>query len=291
MSSQRYIVGVDGSPNSLRALEWAAQLATKTGATVTALHAWEFPFAAIWPAPVGIAVPSAEAIAGASEKALTTSISDIRVKYPVVIEEAVYEGMPATVLLQATEQQNADLLVVGTRGRNSMSQVLFGSISRRVVTHATCPVVVLTSEAPLDRSDRVVVGFDGSPCSTSALRWALDLDTPDLDVVYAWHIPAGFAMDGTVMPPMDLEDSAERHLATLLRAACTSAELRRIRSHVLAGDPRSVLTHSEFDPGLIVIGARGHGGFTGAIIGSVTTHVALHSPVAVAVIPANYAAP
>ncbi len=290
MSAQRYIVGVDGSPNSLHALEWTAQLATRTGADIIAVHAWEFPFAAMVPAPIGIAVPPADAIAEASEKALSESISDIKLHYPVQIDEYVAEGMPATVLLNVAKSEEADLLVVGTRGRSSVSQILFGSISRRVVTHAECPVVVLTSEAPLDRPDSVMVGFDGSPCGTAALRWALDLNVPNLDVVYAWQLPVGFAMEGTIMPVDDLEDSAEKHLASLLQKTCTPEELSRITSHVVAGDARSVLTQPDLEPGLTVIGERGHGGFTGAIIGSVTTYVALHSKSAVAVIPAAYRA-
>ena len=92
------------------------------------------------------------------------------------------------------------------------------------------------------------------------------------------------------MPVDDLEDSAEKHLASLLQKTCSPEELSRITSHVVAGDARSVLTQPDLEPGLTVIGERGHGGFTGAIIGSVTTYVALHSKSAVAVIPASYRA-
>ena len=136
------VVGVDGSPESVGALKWAAAYAGVTGASVKAILSWHYP-AAAGPAPVGVApqVISDEVRAnmqGALDKALTevygTSI-------PEQVQTEVAYGHPSQVLVE--ESKNADLLVVGNRGHGSFTGMLVGSVSIHCVTNAACPVVVV----------------------------------------------------------------------------------------------------------------------------------------------------
>lgn len=135
------VVGVDGSPSSMSALRWALKQAEMTGAEVEAVYAWEYPISfgtpvALLPG-VDIAAEAGTALAAAIAKA-SAGDSGVTVKHRVVL------GNPTAVLLQRAE--NADLLVVGEHGRDDLARALLGSVSRRCVHQAACPVVVVRAE-------------------------------------------------------------------------------------------------------------------------------------------------
>jgi nucleotide-binding universal stress UspA family protein len=81
-------------------------------------------------------------------------------------------GWAAPVLIDAS--QNADLLLVGSRGRGGFAGMLLGSVSRHCAAHAHCPVVVVRGghDSTVERRRRIVVGVDGSPSSRRAPEWA-----------------------------------------------------------------------------------------------------------------------
>lgn len=142
------VVGVDGSPASAAALRWAVEEAELRGARVVAIHAWTF----IPPAPVAepglIPLPPAdlagtlEAEREAAERELAAAVSEAFPKgAPVEIEERLVEDAPADALV--ADSDSAELVVVGSKGRTGLASVLLGSVSRHVVSHAHCPVVVV----------------------------------------------------------------------------------------------------------------------------------------------------
>jgi nucleotide-binding universal stress UspA family protein len=138
------VVGVDGSEESIAALSWAARYATAVGATLRAVAAWHFP-AAAGTAPVGFAP---EPVRAEAEEHVRDSIAAAIAKVlqgPAAekVETKIAYGHPAQVLLD--ESSDADLLVVGHRGRGAFTGMLVGSVSTHCVTHATCPVVVVRS--------------------------------------------------------------------------------------------------------------------------------------------------
>jgi nucleotide-binding universal stress UspA family protein len=144
------VVGVDGSDASREALRWAAEEARLRAAQLVAIHAWSFiPVAPIGDAGV-LAMPagdlagqlSAESDAGMAtlEAALTEALG---ADPGVEVERRAIEGDAGDVLV--TEAANAELIVVGSHGRTGLKAALLGSVSRHVVDHATCPVVVVKS--------------------------------------------------------------------------------------------------------------------------------------------------
>jgi nucleotide-binding universal stress UspA family protein len=139
--NQLVVVGVDGSAESVRALQWAARYAMAAGANVRAVLAWQYP-PPIGPVPIGATAAVTDKIRQGMEQLLTETVA---VAAPGSdVEQQVCEGHPAQVLLdQATD---ADLLVVGARGHAVVSGMFLGSVSVRCVTHATCPVVVVRGE-------------------------------------------------------------------------------------------------------------------------------------------------
>jgi nucleotide-binding universal stress UspA family protein len=136
------VVGVDGSEESIAALSWAARYANAINAQVRVVAAWHYP-AAAGIAPVGVAPePVREQAEQYVREQLNAAIAKV---YPGSaadrVDTKLAYGHPAQVLLD--ESGNADLLVVGHRGRGAFTGMLVGSVSTHCVTHATCPVVVV----------------------------------------------------------------------------------------------------------------------------------------------------
>lgn len=280
MTGRRVLVGVDGSANSTQALRWAVHN-HQPGDRITIMLAWDYP-PTIWMAPpFGTELPSKDTQLEAATETLKKVIAEIDTA-DVELEQVVEFGSPANVIL--SRQDDADLIVVGTRG-SGLSRILLGSVSRRILHHAKIPVVVVPEGAPLDYSERVVVGIDGSENSIAALRWARGLETKEICAILAWHIPSLYAPEVVILPVDLLEDSANKQAEQTLNEALAGETDDRIVALTRHGDGRSALVDSGLEPGLIVVGSRGRTGFTGAILGSVATYVAAHSTVAVAVIP------
>ncbi|MEO5709812.1 MAG: universal stress protein [Nocardioidaceae bacterium] len=140
----RIVVGVDGSPGSVLALEWAVREAGQRGATAHAVMAWEHPqpYAAnVWGLGMDPALDIQEALASAAAAEAARIAGEVGEAQDMVVTSAAFEGHPATALLQAA--QDADLLVVGSRGHGGFVGALLGSVSQHVVCHASCPVVVV----------------------------------------------------------------------------------------------------------------------------------------------------
>lgn len=137
----RIVVGVDGSSGSLQALRWAADEARLRGAALEVIAAWHYPVLATIPA-FGVQ-PPAEALAEEARKGLVDLLEaeGITSASGLTVLERVVEGPPAGALVDAAA--DADLLVVGSRGRGGFSGLLLGSVSQAVVSHARCPVVVV----------------------------------------------------------------------------------------------------------------------------------------------------
>ena len=132
------LVGIDGSPSSIHALDWAAQQAELTGAKVQVLSTWEWPVYYGWAPQIPEGWnPGADAAQVAEE-----AIEPVRQDHPsVTFDVTVVEGHPAPALVEASQQ--AALLVVGSRGHGEFAGMLLGSVSEYCVTHAHCPVVVV----------------------------------------------------------------------------------------------------------------------------------------------------
>jgi nucleotide-binding universal stress UspA family protein len=135
------VVGVDGSPSSLAALDWAARQGELTGSSLELVMAWEWP--TTYGAPFMFATdwnPAQDAA-----KVLDSAVATVRAAHPGVdIHSTVVEGHPAVALVAASK--GAQLLVVGSRGHGEFAGMLLGSVSEHCVTNANCPVLVLRDD-------------------------------------------------------------------------------------------------------------------------------------------------
>jgi nucleotide-binding universal stress UspA family protein len=138
--TNKIVVGIDGSIGSRRALQWAADEAALRGAELVVVHAWHLPPGAYMPY-----VPSAVTATGMMEEGAEKLVADaeasIAMPDRIRIRRVVVEGLAAALLLQ--QAADADLLVVGSRGRGGVTGLLLGSVSQHCAHHAPCPVVIV----------------------------------------------------------------------------------------------------------------------------------------------------
>lgn len=138
IGNPRVVVGVDGSEASHEALRWAVRHARLIGATVDAVGAYDVPGAAGWSAPAVDADLDEEQ----ARKDLADEIHNVLVQAEgVALTSHVVRGNPAEVLIGASA--DAELLVVGNRGRGGFARLLLGSVSLQCAQHASCPVVII----------------------------------------------------------------------------------------------------------------------------------------------------
>ena len=141
---------------------------------------------------------------------------------------------------------------------------------------------------------RIVVGIDGSQGARRALEWAVaeaKLRDAHLIVVHAWLEPAAVAVGSVItaggVEPELFEETAERTVADVVGAVDTTGLPQGIETHVVAGAPARALIDAAKDADLVVVGSRGHGGFTGLLLGSVSQQVAHHATCPVVIIPSH----
>ncbi len=287
------LVGVDGSAESREALRWAVDFGRRNGAPVEAIAAWSYPrvgsrwYSTTPPAPQPAA--ATKAVLDETVDAVLGPVEGARVG------RRVTEGLPARVLVEAS--RSASALVVGTRGHGGFAGLLLGSVSSECAEHAACPVVVVHGSEPTDATDGpgavadapVVVGVDGSPGSREALRWAFDFAVAGslpVEAVGVWGHPRigyGFGWlgpsPGLWQPQGEMEAALD---ATIEQVLGLDGAL--VGRRVVEGSAPRVLLEASRDASALVVGSRGHGGFAGLLLGSVSTACAEHGSCPVVVV-------
>jgi len=141
------VVGVDGSEPGSEALRWAADEAALRGAELVAVHAWDYPYLGTMDL-VGLDDRFREAAEQAAREVLDAAVAELRRQHPEHRERIrgeLVQGSPGWSLVQRAAE--ADLLVVGSRGRGGFRGLLLGSVSQIAANHATVPVVVVRGPA------------------------------------------------------------------------------------------------------------------------------------------------
>jgi nucleotide-binding universal stress UspA family protein len=149
---RRIVVGVDGSPGGARALDWAVGEARLRGSQLKVIHAWMVPLIDAIPDPWVIGSPPIQPsdeevyahLGAAAGRVLDDSLIGAKAEGGVEVDGELVESHAATALITAAH--DADLLVVGSRGRGGFTGLLLGSVSAQCVHHAPCPVVVVPPE-------------------------------------------------------------------------------------------------------------------------------------------------
>lgn len=284
------VVGFDGSEHARAAVDWAAPEARARNLPLTLITAFA--------PPVGGssfsfgAYLSPDALDDLTERVqadLDTVADDVRARFPgLQVNAEVLMGSPASALVEASE--GATLAVVGSRGLGGFRGLLLGSVGVQVATHAECPTVVVRKSPPAD-ARTVVVGVDGSQVSMAAVEFAFDMASRHgwtVRAVHAWEIPSYDVLAApSGPPPLEVDDMLEAEIRV---PAESVAGLRdrypdvTVEEKVVKGATARVLLDEAKGAALIVVGSRGRGEFTGALLGSVGQGVLHRAEVPVAVV-------
>ncbi|WP_346106197.1 universal stress protein [Nonomuraea maheshkhaliensis] len=270
------VVGVDGSTPSLQAAKWAGQEAAIRGAPLRMLYV-----APQWAYDVPL-VPQPHEWGTGVEAALREMLDHAAVyaragRPQVRVTTDVIDSRPADALVSAAEE--AQLLVVGSRGRGGFAELLLGSVSRDVVMRASCPVAVIRQPRTSDRGE-IVVGVTGKPGQDFLLDFAFReaaLRHATLRAVHAWvHPAARFPGD---MQPVVYDVEQVRQEETLLLAEAIAGLREKFPDvvlvpHIVHRHPARALIDASAEADLVIIATRsGPPALLG--LGS-TAHAVLH---------------
>jgi nucleotide-binding universal stress UspA family protein len=297
------VVGVDGSAQSWQAVHAAAWEATQRGVPMLLTHGYARDYPYLWygwtppfVAPVYDGEPPAKA-------GLDEAANRVRAAYPdLAVEVRLSSAAGAPALIEASA--NAALVVVGARGQGGFAGLSIGSVAAQTAAHAAVPVLVVRPPVPDDpepdvtRPARpvphpgpVVVGVEGSPESDAAIGFAFEAAAHRHVALVAlhvwWALPPGNL--GPTRPGQyhdaEARDEARRLTAELIAGWSGTypdvpVELRPVASM----NPSYELIQASAEAGLIVVGSRGRGGFTGLLLGSVGRDLVGHADAPVAVV-------
>ncbi|WP_245613976.1 universal stress protein [Knoellia sinensis] len=268
------VVGIGNSDRDAECLAWAGSSAQRSGSPLHVLHAHDLSaeLAAIDPVAGNAISLGPEGEIGNTDL-LDETLATAREQWPdLEITGSEPFARPEQALIDASA--NARLIVVGAARAGALQRLGLGRPSLAVAMHATCPVVIVPQGARTDAEGPVIVGIDGSAHSAAAAErafWIADLRKAPLIAVITWNLEV---VDGMVVTTPDTEAwkaTEAKHRATVdnivepLRAAHPDV---KCTVEVLRGTPAKVLAERSADAGLLVMGTRGRGGFTGMLLGS-----------------------
>lgn len=287
MSASKVVVGYDGTPGAEYALSWALREARRLGTSVELVYALSratyVPAAFMVP---GTVIWADHMAMRAIQDMLATAVDKSGADYPDVPITMVTDRESAVPALRQ-RAAGAALLVVGSHSHRAITGLLLGSVAEAVTAHSPSSVVVVREPVrPLD--DRpVVLGLDESIHADAAIRFAFehaDARGVPLRAVHAWMPP----VDPWIGPPsIDRDEVAvgERSWAgRLLDGWREKFPSVPVTVESVAGHPVRVLVESTLTAQLVVVGARGRGGFPGLLLGSVPRHLLHHGSSTIAVI-------
>jgi nucleotide-binding universal stress UspA family protein len=223
---------------------------------------------------------------------VTEAVERARATAPEVdVSRAVVTGDPLTVL--EAQSRAAELVVVGSRGMGGFVGLLVGSTAVHLAAHSRCPVLVVREEPSADAP--VVLGVDGSAAGERAVEFAFaeaELRKAPLVAVHAWTTwnapnpaPQG-ASAPYANPPGALAAQEERLLSEALAGHRARYPGVVVEQRTVHGRSREALIDASLSAQLLVVGARGRGGFAGLLLGSVSQALLHHAHCPVAVVRA-----
>lgn len=283
ISTPTVVVGVDGSPSSLEALDYAARWAVRRHAPLRLVHALVPPYGRAPYARFLSPQPSAEHVRSAADNWLRQLADEAGRDHPDLIAIQAVQTTDNSAGALIEESRQALATVVGCRGVGGFAGLMLGSTSAQLAAHGYGPIVVVRPPvvgAPGSQQFRrhrtlgpVLACYDGSPSSEAALRFAADeAALRDAQLVVA--------------NVYDRDDTAAKQLlidAVEPWAADYAGQPIELRSIFSQHHPQYALIEASRKAALTVVGWRGHGGFTSLLLGSVSRSLVHHAygPVAV----------
>ena len=271
------VVGIDGSAHLAAsvaaAIELGARHAARRDADLRLVYGYGTP------SPIR---DDADTRGDAARHVLDRSIAHAAAAYPQLsIGGAVYPGSTAKMLVAASTE--AALVLVCADARVHYGGLQAGLVSVQVAAHTRAPVIVVATPPSAGTAidhDVVVVGVDGSPGSTGAVAYAFAEAHARGGRVHVRYVSER-------RQPVDLS-SADDMLRATIAASLRNYPDTPVRLDAVGGDnPVRGLNDAGVHADLIVVGARGRGGFATLVLGSVSDGLVRYARTNVAVVPAG----
>ncbi|WP_371525106.1 universal stress protein [Streptomyces sp. NBC_01283] len=295
------VTGIDGSTESLAAAHWAAREALRRGSSLTVVHGW------VWHPHAGPSVPADSLQREWAEQTLERAENSVRAAHPglQIAAQLVGESSVAA-LLAATEE--AELLVLGSRGLGGVMGFVMGSVSQRAIAKATCPVVLVRAgesvadehfPAPHGISPDeivetpyrdVVLGLDTSHPCDGLIEFAFDSARrrhAALHAIHAFGAAPDHVSDGGPVPTSgrELLTENERTVTAALRAWREKYPEVPVTETVCEGRAATALVRASATAALVVVGRQQRDTRVGMHVGPVAHAVLHHASCPVAVVP------
>lgn len=280
------VVAVDGSDASNNAVRWAANTAMKRDIPLRLATSYTMPQ---YLYAEGMVPPDelfSDLQAESMEKIEAAREIAHEVAPDILIGHTVAEGSPIDMLLEMS--RDVTMVVLGSRGLGGLSGMVMGSVSAAVVSHASCPVVVVREDNHVTETNKygpVVVGVDGSDVSQKATEYAFaeaNARGAELIAVHTWMDMQAQASLAGVNTAQNQWEAIEKQQTEILseRLAPMIEKYPDVRvGKVIARDrPVRALTEQAEGAQLLVVGSHGRGGFKGMLIGSTSRALLQSAP-------------
>lgn len=285
-ATNEIVVAVDGSDAGTAAVAWAANAAVKRNAPLKLVTAYTMPQ---FMYADGMVPP--QELYDELENEAMDKINNARAQVSdldenIQVSHFVAEATPIDLLLSLSD--DADIIVMGSRGLGGLSGLVLGSVSSAVVSHAACPVVVVRKDndvVPETKYGPVVVGVDGSDISREALAYAFreaDARGATLRAVHSWadaQVQSSLVGLSAVQSQLDAMTAQERKVLedelAPYREKYPDVEVEEV---VERDRPIQVLKENAADAQLLVLGSHGRGGFRGMLLGSTSRALLQYAP-------------
>jgi len=296
------LCAVDGSNFSMRAVEALGALFHQSLREVILVHVIDTSLLESGLKKEGIKTGKAKKILTALEaegkkilkaaEAHATQVLNTKTKKALVkIRSVLAKGHAAHAIVKEAEKRELQLMVLGSRGFHDIQGYFMGSVSRKVLAHAPCPVFIVKD--PIQPPVRMVLAVDGSTVSTRATNYLKSWISPDVGSVHVLSVvpqaTRGLGSSARAKPYINALTGAFQKQAREATAQVRSLLLKKkfeVTSEVVTGNPRETILDClvNHDASLAVLGAKGLTGPGRFQMGSVSEWVAAYSGCSILVV-------
>lgn len=280
------VVAVDGSDASKQAVRWAANTANKRGIPLRLASSYTMPQFLYAEGMVPPQELFDDLQAESLEKIDEARALAHEVAPEIKIGHTIAEGSPIDMLLEMSK--SATMIVMGSRGLGGLSGMVLGSVSGAVVSHASCPVVVVREDSAVNDDTKygpVVVGVDGSEVSQQATEYAFaeaDARGSELIAVHTWmdmQVQASLAGLAAAQQQWDdVEREQTEMLIERIKPLIDKYPNVPVKKIITRDRPVRALAEASEGAQLLVVGSHGRGGFKGMLLGSTSRALLQSAP-------------
>ncbi len=275
---ENIVVAYDGSKHSKAALTETANWIKRHGGSAVLVHAVYFD-----EEEFGIIPDQLERRMDFGKQICYQAKEDVSSAFGINLESIICEGDPPDTLVGIASAKKADLIALGTHGRNSIKKLIMGSVTSGVISKAACDVLVV-KKADREWSGRyssILLPFDGSGPSIKALEQACRISVMDGSAVSVLYVVPRYEEMIEFFRSSAIQDSLMKEAQKITASAVKLASEKGVKIKVLIedGDVSSKISQTAVREknDLIVMGSHGWGGANKAYIGSTTERLIIQA--------------